>query len=139
MRVQLRAVQIVYGALIAACGVAFLVWARLWPEAMAVQTYGYAAYDTDAEIWALAYVSAGGMIVIGAGAGGLWWGGYWARLLGYALLALMSYLLALSAWPAPHGAPVVIFSAFFFGPAAVLQAALTVREMRAGRNGRGTE
>lgn len=137
MRVQLRTVQAVYGALICVCGIAFLFWSRLWPEAMDVGTYGYAAYDTDAEIWSLAYVSAGALVVIGAGAGPIWPLAVAARMLGFALLAAMSWLLTASAWHAPTGAPVVIFSALFFGPAAVLQAVLTAVEYRAARRDRG--
>lgn len=133
MRLQLRTIQAVYGTLIMACGMAFLVWSRLWPEAMSVATYGYAAYDTDAEIWALAYISAGALVLIGAGAGSIWRGAFAARMLAFVLLGVMSYLLALSAWDADNGAPVVIFSALFFGPAAAIFGVLTVCEHRAGR------
>jgi hypothetical protein len=134
MSVQLRMVQAVYGALIGFCGVAFLLWSRLWPSAMDVGTYGYAAYDTDAEIWSLAYVSAGMLIVVGALAAPIWVGSVAARVAGFGMLLMMSCILAMSAWHAPNGAPVVIFSALFFAPAAAIFAALTVVEYRRDRD-----
>ena len=129
-------VQRVYGGLIALCGGAFFLWARLWPDAMAVQTYGYSAYDTDAEIWAFAYVGAGLLVMLGAAVDRVWRWAPASRAAGTALLFVMSYLLAQSAWSAPHGAPIVIFSALFFGPVAAIFLAQNVKSWRARvRNG----
>ena len=125
-------VQTVYGALIAACGLAFWFWSRLWPDAMSPATYGYAAYDTEAEIWAMAYMGAGAMIVAGSAVDGLWRAAPLARASAFALLLVMSYVLALSAWDAPNGAPVVIFSSLFFGPVAAIFLALNVAAYLSG-------
>jgi hypothetical protein len=119
-------VQTVYGALIALCGLAFWFWARLWPDAMSPATYGYAAYDTEAEIWAMAYLGAGSLVVAGAAVDPLWRAAALARGAAFLLLLIMSYVLAVSAWDAPNGAPIVIFSALFFGPVAALFLALNV-------------
>jgi len=132
------AVQRVYGGLIALCGFAFFVWARMWPDAMAVETYGYAAYDTDAEIWAFAYVAAGLLVMLGGAVDRVWRHAALPRAGGTAQLFVMSILLALSSWNAPHGAPVVIFSALFFGPVAAILFGINVRSLRAGmRDGGG--
>lgn len=130
-------IQTIYGILIALCGLAFWFWARLWPAAMAPETYGYAAYDTEAEIWAMAYMGAGGMVVAGAAVDGLWRLAPLARAVGFALLLVMSYTLALSAWDAPHGAPVVIFSSLFFGPVAALFLRLNLAAYAMGSRGGG--
>lgn len=113
-------VQTIYGGLIAICGLAFWAWAKLWPDAMSPATYGYAAYDTEAEIWAMAYMGAGALIVAGAAVNHLGRVAALARASAFALLLVMSYVLAVSAWAAPNGAPVVIFSSLFFGPVAAI-------------------
>lgn len=128
--ISLARVQIVHGSLIALCGLAFLIWARLWPAAMTPNAYGYAAYDMSAEAWSLAYVSAGALVVIGASMAGQWALALAARVSGLALLVAMSYILVVSAWGANEGAPVVIFSAFYFGPVSAILIALTLADRR---------
>lgn len=123
--------QLTYGVLIALCGMAFWLWATTWPEAMSITTYGYAAFETDAEIWALAYVAAGALVVGGCAVDRTWILAPVARAVAFSMLLIMSYLLARSAWDAPHGAPVVIFSALYFGPAAAGFVVLNLRDYAA--------
>lgn len=98
-------------------GVAFLALSFFRPDAMSPNVYGIRAYSIPAEIWALGFISASGLIIYGLHINGrmplltpL------LRLAGLAFLAIMYALLTVSAWSAPDGEVIVIFSVMFFLP-----------------------
>ena len=102
---------------ILAVGVAFGVLSLIVPGAMRPNVYGTRAYAVEAEIWAIAFIAASGLVIYGLHINGrmpkltpiL-------RIIGLtSLVALFGYL-GFSAWTAPDGAVVVVFSLLYFVP-----------------------
>jgi hypothetical protein len=97
-------------------GIAFGVLSAVDPESMGPTVYGARAYAIPAEAWALGFVSASSLVIYGLHINGrrpmftpiL-------RLIGIAFLMWMFGFLAISAWGADDGEPIVIFSVLFFG------------------------
>jgi hypothetical protein len=98
------------------CGFLFFVASSVWPEAMPIGVYGEAAYDIDAETWALGFMAAAGLVLYGVHINGRWRWSPLLRIAGHGfLLAMFAYLVA-SALFAPFGSVVVIFGGLFFIP-----------------------
>jgi len=98
------------------CGVAFLIAAKLMPDAMAPNVYGQAAYDIDAETWALGFIAAPLLVIYGIHINGRALFSPALRIIGYlCLLGLFVYLIC-SAWHSPDGFIIVAFGGFFFVP-----------------------
>lgn len=98
-------------------GTAFLCLSVVWPDAMRQEEYGAKAYAIPAEIWALGFISGGGLIIYGLHINGrkpLFTPAI--RLLGLMFLIGLFGYLAYSALSAPGGAVIVIFSTLFFIP-----------------------
>lgn len=98
-------------------GVAFLVLSFAWPDAMSPNVYGARAHAVPAEVWALGFISAAGLVIYGLHINGrmplftpL------LRLVGLAFLFAQFGYLAYSALFAPDGEVVLIFSVLFFMP-----------------------
>jgi len=98
------------------CGVALLVAARIIPGAMAPDVYGQAAYDIDAETWALGFISAPLLVIYGIHINGRLRFSPALRIAGYLCLLGMFVYLICSAWHSPDGFIIVAFGAFFFVP-----------------------
>lgn len=100
-----------------AVGVAFLVLSYVRPDAMSPNVYGMRAYSIPAEIWSLGFISASGLVIYGLHINErmplvtpL------LRMTGLAFLAGLFGYLAVSAWSAPDGEVIVVFSVVFFIP-----------------------
>lgn len=98
-------------------GVAFFALAFLSPEVMSTRQYGIRAGAVPPEFWALGFIAAAGLVIFGLHINGrrprftpL------IRLAGLLFLLMQYIILVLSAWTAPEGATIVIFSACFFIP-----------------------
>lgn len=98
-------------------GIAFLALSFFWPDAMSPDVYGARAYAIPAEVWALGFISSSGLVIYGLHINGrkplftpL------LRLVGLAFLLGQYAFLTVSAWGAPDGEVIVIFSALFFIP-----------------------
>lgn len=98
-------------------GVAFLSLAFAWPDAMSPEVYGVKAYAVPAEVWALGFISASGLVIYGLHINGrMPLLSPTLRLLGLAFLLGQYLYLTWSAFGAPDGEVIVIFSALFFIP-----------------------
>jgi hypothetical protein len=99
-----------------ACGAGFLVAARIAPEAMSSNVYGQAAYDIDAETWAMGFVAAHMLVLYGIHINGRAAFSPALRVVGYLFLLAMFGYFIVSAMAAPDGMIVVIFGGLFFVP-----------------------
>jgi hypothetical protein len=111
-------------------GFAFMVAANFLPSAMSPNVYGYIVYDTPAEIWASGFMAASGLVLYGLHINGRW---YWSpviRVAGYALLAFLFGIIAVSAVYSPDGLVLTIWSVLFFIPQSLLFLRISVADMR---------
>ena len=119
-----------------ACGFLFYVASAVWPEAMPVGVYGETAYDIDAEIWALGFMAASGLVLYGVHINGRWRWSPALRIAGLMVLLAMFAFLVASALFAPFGSVIVIFGGLFFIPELIGFLRSNVRDMVV-RYGRG--
>lgn len=102
---------------ILAVGVAFGALSILTPSAMGRDVYGARAYAVEAEIWAMSFISSSLLVIYGLHINGrmpritpiL-------RIVGLVTLIFLFAFLGYSAWSAPQGTVVVVFSLLYFVP-----------------------
>lgn len=115
---------------ILAVGIAFLALSFFWPDAMSPNVYGAQAHAVPAEVWALGFIAAPGLVIFGLHINGrkprltpL------LRLVGITFLFGQYAYLAVSAMGAPDGEAIVIFSVLFFAPDLVYFARVETRQL----------
>ncbi len=111
-------------------GVAFLLSELVLGNSMSPRTYGFAAYDVDASMWAQGFMAASALVLYGLFINGRW--PLWSplmRLAGWIMLSGLFLFLAISAWTAEDGLHIVIFAVVFFLPRTIPYAVMNARDL----------
>jgi hypothetical protein len=115
-----RPVQFFFAGQIFLCGFLFFVADMIGLNSMPLAVYGAAAYDIDAEVWALGFMSAPLMVMVGVLINGRRRWSPIPRASGWLMLLLMSSYLGVSAWSSDAGAHVTIYALVMVAPASAL-------------------
>ncbi|MDX5370200.1 MAG: hypothetical protein LPL29_12580 [Alphaproteobacteria bacterium] len=110
-------------------GLGFFLTELIWGGAMTATTYGYPAYDIDAEIWATGQMVGAASVLYGLIINGRW--PRWSPMLrvgGWALLTWMFSYLAASAAFAEDGRHITLVCLVLFVPFQAYYAAANFRD-----------
>ena len=136
-----RSEQLFFAWRVFLCGLAFFIASAFWPSPMAPAVYGIAAYDIQAEAWAVGFMSSSALVLWGVTINGRWYYSPFVRMTGFAALLVMFLVLSISAMSAPMGSVVVIFGGLFFVPDCIRFLRLNIIDAMArhdtGRDTRG--
>lgn len=116
-------------------GLFFLLIDTFATQAMVPQVYGQRAYQVDASIWAMLFMSSNAVTLRGLQINGRWKYSPLLRIVGYTSLSLLFVVLIVSSLTAPYGVPIWGISLLYFLPTTLWFLKIAVQDHRARVNG----